>query len=205
MAALKLFQSILGPRGPTSKKHQWQPLRAPKTPWAQDFHHPPKNRCLLIQGVLWGHWGEKGRERERERERERRYVGGSRGRWACSFDWEPPCGNQSKEMSFSALFWEKTICTSMFRKWTPALSWYAKTKAQVTVFGHCVGFSLTHVLGMVHHCTHMLEKSQTSYLPECKPRPRPSLALVFLSLTICFLFGVGLLWSTWPPKINGSP
>ena len=57
----------------------------------------------------------------------------------------------------------------------------------MTVFGHCVGFSLTHVLGMVHHCTHMLEKSQTSSLPECKPRPRPSLALVFLSLTICFV------------------
>ena len=33
----------------------------------------------------------------------------------------------------------------------------------------------------------MLQKLQTSSLPECKPRPRPSLALVFLSLTICFV------------------
>ena len=128
--------------GQHQQKHQWQPLRAPRIPWAQDHQHPLKNRCLLIQGVLWGHWG------ERVRERERRYVGGSRGRWACSFDWEPPCGNQSKEMSFSALFWEKTICTSMFRKWTPALSWCAKTRAQVTVFGHCVGLTLTHLLGI---------------------------------------------------------
>jgi len=44
-------------------------------------------------------------------ERERRYVGGSRGRWACCFD-----GIPSKQAVFLRLFVVNIICTSMFRK-----------------------------------------------------------------------------------------
>ena len=49
-------------------------------------------------GPLGGEGGEEIR-RERERERERRYVGGSRGRWACCFD-----GIPSKQAVFFETF-----------------------------------------------------------------------------------------------------
>ena len=55
--------------------------------------------------------GEGGGEVYIYRERERRYVGGSRGRWACCFD-----GIPSKQAVFLRLFVVNIICTSMFRK-----------------------------------------------------------------------------------------
>ena len=64
-------------------KDQWQPLSCFKASWAQQGQHtkntsmatfkgtqdalgprsptpPLKDKYLLIQGVLWGHWGERG-------------------------------------------------------------------------------------------------------------------------------------------------
>ena len=76
MAAFKGTQDPLGPRSPTP----------PKKTDACSF----KGSCE----ATGGRGGERERERERvrergrerERERDKRYVGGSRGRWACSFD-----------------------------------------------------------------------------------------------------------------------
>ena len=177
MATFKGTQDALGPRSPTP---------------------PLKDKYLLIQGVLWGHWGERG-GRDIYIERERRYVGGSRGRWA----W---CFHVNENIGFfeGLLWWTQFVQACSETEHLPCLDRQGlglRWLCLVTVWDSPWPI----FWGLVHHCTNMLEKSQTSSLPECKPRPRPSLALVFLSLTICFCFGVGLLWSTWPPKINGSP
>ena len=84
-------------------KDPWQPLSCSKASWAQQGQHtktktsmatfkgtqdaldprsptpPLKDKYLLIQGVLWGHWGERGGERDRERERERERERGGMG------------------------------------------------------------------------------------------------------------------------------
>jgi len=87
MAALKLFQSILGPRGPTSKKTSMAAFKGTQDTLGPRFPTPPKKQMLAhSRGPVRPLGGEGEGERERERERERRYVGGSRGRWACSFD-----------------------------------------------------------------------------------------------------------------------
>ena len=119
MAALKLFQGILGPRGPTSKKTSMAAFKGTQDPLGPRSPRPPKKQIPVHSGGPVGpQGGEGGGEREREREREReererdiyRYVGGSRGRWACSFDF------QSKEAGFLVIFVVSTICTGMFRK-----------------------------------------------------------------------------------------
>ena len=93
MAALKLFQSILGPRGPTSKKPSMAAFKGTQDPLGPRSQTPHSKKQMLAHSgghvrPLGGEGGERERERGRERgrERERRYVGGSRGRWACSFD-----------------------------------------------------------------------------------------------------------------------
>ena len=97
MAALKLFQSILGPRGPTSKKTSMAAFKGTQDTLGPRSPTPPKKQMLAhSRGPVrpLGGEGERERERERvrergrerERERDKRYVGGSRGRWACSFD-----------------------------------------------------------------------------------------------------------------------
>ena len=82
MATLKLFQGILGPTRPTYKKTSMATFKGTQDALDPRSPTPPlKDKYLLIQGVLWGHWGERGgreieRGRERERERERRERGG---------------------------------------------------------------------------------------------------------------------------------
>ena len=72
MATLKLFQGILGPTRPTYKKTSMATFKGTQDALDPRSPTPPlKDKYLLIQGVLWGHWGERGGERERERERER--------------------------------------------------------------------------------------------------------------------------------------
>ena len=80
MATLKLFQGILGPTRPTYKKTSMATFKGTQDALDPRSPTPPlKDKYLLIQGVLWGHWGERGGreiEREREREREREEVCG---------------------------------------------------------------------------------------------------------------------------------
>ena len=97
-----------------------------------------------------------------------------------------------------------TTCTSMFRKWKPALSWYAKTKALVTVLSHCVGFSLTHVLGIGPHLYKHVGEI-TNQLTSRMQALGPGHPWHWCSSDWQFFGCVGLLWPTWSPKINCSP